>query len=177
MRRQHNMLRQRVIGPSLLVATALLLAACGGDDDEGASTIPAAAPEGADVAAAEIDGQSVLVNADGQALYVSDEEQPNGEVLCISDGCVAFWEPLTIDGSAPVGEVDGQLGVVARPDGANQVTFDGRPLYTFAEDSAGEINGDGLADTFDGQTLTWHVMTATGVSTTSPDEPAGPYDY
>jgi predicted lipoprotein with Yx(FWY)xxD motif len=125
---------------------------------------------------AEIDGQNVLVDANGDALYVSDEEA-DGEPLCISDGCVAFWEPLTTDGDAPTGEVpDGTLGEVTRPDGSVQVTLDERPLYSFTQDQPGQVNGDGLSDTFDGQTLTWHVVTADG-STGSGPATGGGYGY
>ena len=43
---------------------------------------------------------------------------------------------------------------MTRPDGSRQVTFDGRPLYRFAEDSdAGTVTGNGIADSFDGQSL------------------------
>ena len=163
----------RVLGPAVVSAAALLLAACGGDDGSD-STQPVSVPDGATVGVADIDGQSVLVNASGQALYVSDEEG-DGSVLCVSDGCLAFWEPLVIESGEPTGEVSGELGTVQRPEGGNQVTLDGRPLYTFSEDSAGEVNGDGLADTFDGQTLTWRVTTTTGTGTT--DTPADPYGY
>ncbi len=163
----------RAVMPSMLAVAALLLSACGGDDD-GAATEPVSVPDGATVGVADIDGQSVLVNASGQALYVSDEEA-DGNVLCVSDGCLAFWEPLVSDSGEPSGDVSGELSTVQRPDGDDQVTLDGRPLYTFSEDSAGEVNGDGLADTFDGQTLTWHVTTTTGTGTT--DAPADPYSY
>ncbi len=164
-----------VLGPAVLSAAALLLAACGGDDGND-STQPGSVPEGATVAVTDIDGQSVLVNASGQALYVSDEEA-DGNVLCVSDGCLAFWEPLVIDSGEPTGDVSGELGTLQRPDGDNQVTLDGRPLYTFSEDSAGEVNGDGLSDTFDGQTLTWRVTTTTGTGTTEAPDDSGGYGY
>ena len=57
------------------------------------------------------------------------------------------------------------LGVVTRPDGTRQVTFDGRPLYRFAEDSAGTVTGNGASDAFGEQEFTWHVATPTGIST------------
>ena len=102
---------------------------------------------------------NVLVDAKGDALYMSEQEA-GGTVLC-ADGCTAFWKPLTVHGSGtPVGasSVDGTLGTVERPDGADQVTFEGAPLYRFTEDSgAGMVSGDGFADSFDGRQFTWHV--------------------
>jgi Secreted repeat of unknown function len=77
----------------------------------------------------------------------------------------------------PTGDVDGALGVVERPDGDRQVTLDGLPLYNFPDDQAGEVNGDGLSDTFDGQTLTWRVVTASGGGSTETPPPDDGYDY
>ncbi len=47
-----------------------------------------------------------------------------------------------------------------RPDGAEQVTLDGAPLYAFAEDSPGQVTGDGVQDSFGGKAFTWHVIAA-----------------
>jgi predicted lipoprotein with Yx(FWY)xxD motif len=67
------------------------------------------------------------------------------------------------------------LGTVKRPDGSEQVTFDGDPLYKFTEEGPGEVTGDGLVDSFGGQRFTWHVASPAGAAsgdsttTTSPD--------
>lgn len=53
-----------------------------------------------------------------------------GMVLC-TDACNSFWEPLTVSSAPKGGPVAGHLGVVERPDGSEQVTFDQKPLYTF----------------------------------------------
>jgi predicted lipoprotein with Yx(FWY)xxD motif len=166
----------RLAVSGMLGVAAIVLTACSGGGDDGEAGA-GAAPADSTVSAAEVDGRSVLVNSDGDPLYISDEEQANDEVLCVSDGCLAFWEPLTISGSSPTGDVSGELGVVERPDGENQVTLDGDPLYTFSEDSSGQINGDGLADTFDGQTLTWHVVATDASDTGDTGDPGGGFDY
>lgn len=72
-----------------------------------------------------------------------------------------------------------------RPDGSSQVAFDGQPLYTFSFDrSAGQVNGDGEADSFDGVDFTWHAARPTGAApagstspTASPSSGYGGYDY
>ena len=51
---------------------------------------------------------------------------------------------------------------VKRPDGTSQVTFNGKLLYTFYEDSPGEVGGDGFDDAFGGMKFTWHVVHANG---------------
>jgi predicted lipoprotein with Yx(FWY)xxD motif len=151
---------------SVLASAAFVLTACSGGASQSATD---SGSEGSDsasgsdtVSVAEVGGRSVLATPDGLPLYMAQEEQARGDVLCVSDGCVAFWEPLTIESGTPTGNTEGELGTVKRPDGATQVTLDDVPLYTFADDSSGQISGDGLSDTFDGQTLTWQVVETTG---------------
>ena len=54
----------------------------------------------------------------------------------------------------------GDFGTVKRPDGGNQVTYNGKLLYSFAEDKPGEVTGNGFQDAFGGQQFTWHVVHA-----------------
>jgi len=111
-----------------------------------------------------------LVDADGKALYTSDQEV-GGTVRC-TGSCLEFWEPLTIQGQ-PTGTVNGgTLGVLTRPDGKTQVTFNGDPVYRFVEDQSGQIGGDGLDDAFDGQQFTWHAVT-TGGAPSAPSTTSG----
>jgi predicted lipoprotein with Yx(FWY)xxD motif len=162
----------------LFVAAAgsLTLAACGsGDDDSnGASTAGSAGGNSETVSVASAAGiGDVLVDASGLALYVADEEA-DGQVRCL-DGCTAFWVPLEAGAGTPTSAsaVPG-LGVTQRPDGTEQVTVDGRPLYTFSEDSPGSVNGDGFEDDFGDQHLTWHVVHADGSASGTPDSsPSG----
>lgn len=151
---------------SVLAAAVLVLAACSGGTGQSATDSGSAGSDSASgsdtVSVAEVDGRSVLATPDGLPLYTSREEQASRDVLCVSDGCVAFWEPLTIESGVPTGNAEGELGTVKRPDGVTQVTLDDVPLYTFADDSSGQINGDGLSDTFDGQTLAWQVVETAG---------------
>ena len=155
---------------ALTAATVLILVACGGGGDSGPG---ASAPEGPTaaqtVSVASVDGVGdVLVDADGAALYAADQEA-GGMVLC-TDGCATIWDPLTVSGEQPTAGdgLGGKLGVAERPDGAQQVTFNGRLLYRFIEDpSPRTVTGNGFADTFDGQAFTWHVATPGGVSTSS----------
>jgi len=113
---------------------------------------------------------SVLVDAKGQALYRSDQER-NGMVLC-KGGCLSFWQPLTVSGTPKGKSLPGKLGVVKRPDGGRQVTYNGRLLYAFKLDKSGKVTGDGFKDAFGGQKFTWHVAhptaTASSPTTTSP---------
>jgi predicted lipoprotein with Yx(FWY)xxD motif len=157
---------------AIAFAAALVFAACGGSDG-GGSSMGSSSSKGTatTVATKRIDGKTVLVDADSKALYTSDEEK-GGMVRCTTGACLQFWEPLTIRGQ-PTGTVSGgTLGVLTRPDGKTQVTFNGDPVYRFAEDQSGTINADGLTDAFDGQQFTWHVVT-TGSAPAAPSTRSG----
>jgi predicted lipoprotein with Yx(FWY)xxD motif len=153
---------------ALAVAAILIVSACGaGNDSSAADSTPSG---GQTVAVSNVDGVGdVLVDAQGAALYASDEEA-GGDVLC-TESCLAFWDPLTVPEGAdlPTGaDLGGKLGVVKRPDGARQVTLSGRPLYRFTEDTGpGVVTGNGFADSFGSQAFTWHVATPKGISTSS----------
>ena len=103
-------------------------------------------------------------------------------VLC-TNACVSFWKPLTIGAGAPTSHsLPGTLGVVRRPDGTRQMTYDGKLLYSFAEDKPGEVTGNGFTDSFGGQQFTWHVVhtnsaTASSGSGGSSGSSSGSYGY
>lgn len=160
---------KRLVIPAALAIAALVLAACGSDGsgDSSSSSTPVAAGS-ATVSIASVEGAGdVLVDSSGMALYAADEEA-DGTVRCV-DACEAFWIPLEAGGSAPTaGDGVPSLGVVARPDGTQQVALGGRPLYTFSQDSPGNVTGDGFADDFDGQRFTWHVVHSDGTTAVAP---------
>jgi predicted lipoprotein with Yx(FWY)xxD motif len=90
-------------------------------------------------------GKTVLVNLRGLTLY-SLSAETNGKFIC-KRGCLVDWHPLYVaKGVKPTGPV--KLGTVKRPDnGRRQVTFKGRPLYTFDEDAKpGDAKGEGIKD-------------------------------
>jgi hypothetical protein len=97
-----------------------------------------------------------------------DDQEKNGKILCTKADCLAIWSPVTVAAgqqpTAPSG-VTGKLATVARPDGTHQLTVNGAPLYTFTYDhAAGDGQGDGQKDSFDGTSFTWHAVTPAGVA-------------
>ena len=100
-------------------------------------------------------------------MYRLSGEQ-NGKWICTSAACLGVWHPLTVSGhAAPKGSV-GSLGTVKRPGGMTQVTINGMPLYTFAEDtSPGEAKGQGVKDVG-----TWNAISSSGQPVTSAAAPA-----
>jgi predicted lipoprotein with Yx(FWY)xxD motif len=168
--------RRPIILISIGVAAALGLAACGGSDDSTDATSAGAAGGTSDtVALSEISGAgAVLVDGSGNALYTADQEA-SGKISC-TGACESEWLPLTISGSSQptaAADVGGEVGTVKRPDGSEQVTLDGAPLYTFADDGGpGQVTGDGFSDKFNGESFTWHVVRPGGSSAGATPEPS-----
>jgi predicted lipoprotein with Yx(FWY)xxD motif len=167
---------------------AVLLAGCGSSgntDASGSTGSSGGAPSGTTVAVRAVGGSDVLTDAQHRTLYVSDQEK--GAVLCRSSACTDIWRPLTVaSGATPTGpaDVNAHLGTLARPGGSRQVTFDGRPLYTFNLDNGpGDTHGDGQQDSFDGTSFVWHEATPTGagsgpsMSPSSGSSGGGSYGY
>ena len=149
------------------IAIAIVATGCGGGGNGGSSPSASGSTAAATVSTKQIgDSGNVLVDSDGMALYANDQET-GGMALC--DGaCLSFWTPLTTSGDAPKGmSLSGKLGVVKRPDGDRQVTFNGKLLYTFYKDSPGQVGGDGFDDAFGGRKFTWHVVHANGGTSSS----------
>ena len=148
---------------SAVAAGLVLLAACGSGGGTSA-TSSTGSSSGTTVAVSHAGGMSMLTTSSGRTLYTSDQEK--GHVLCTSGACNAIWTPLTVSaGQQPTapGSVTQDLSTVKRPDGTRQVAFEGRPLYTFSFDhGAGQDNGNGVSDSFDGTSFTWHAVTPTG---------------
>ena len=107
-------------------------------------------------------GKSVLASLKGQTLY-SLSVETHGRFIC-TGACTSTWHPLLVPArTQPKGPV--ALGTVKRPEGKTQVTFNGRPLYTFSGDSApGQANGEGFKDVG-----TWHAATVPGPTTPAPE--------
>jgi predicted lipoprotein with Yx(FWY)xxD motif len=149
---------KKLLIPVIVIAAAVTFAACGGSGGGDATAMSSAGTNA--VSVKDVGGaRTVLVDSAGQALYASDQETAAHKVLC-TGACNSFWEPLTASGKMPSSSsVPGKLGVVKRPDGAMQVTYNGDPVYSFTQDQAGEVTGDGFKDAFDGQQFTWHVIT------------------
>jgi len=90
-------------------------------------------------------GKTVLVNRKGLTLYSLSVEQ-RGRFICTDRFCLSLWTPLLVPkGTTPTGSP--HLGTVRRPDGRTQVSYRGRPVYTFTQDrKPGDVKGNGFKD-------------------------------
>jgi predicted lipoprotein with Yx(FWY)xxD motif len=159
---------KRLPTAAAIVAAALALGACGSSGNDSGDSSSATPARGSDTVTVDhVDGiGDVLFDQSGMALY-TPEQEASGKILCM-DSCEAFWKPLEPGSGSPTAE-DGvaRLAVITRPDGTKQVTDDGKPLYTFTEDSKGEVTGNDFSDDFDGQAFTWHAALSDQMSTGS----------
>jgi predicted lipoprotein with Yx(FWY)xxD motif len=158
------------------VAGALAVAGCGTSAGSG----PAAGNAPATVSARDVDNVgTTLVNSAGDTLYFADQES-GGSIQCLG-ACLRFWLPLTVPASTGVtagAGVNGHLATITRPDGTVQVTYEGKPLYTFTDDSGpGHSDGNGLTDTFDGTDFQWHAAAVSGSAPAATARPGYNGDY
>lgn len=136
---------------ALLAASAVLLGACGGDDVEPAAEQGSEAQNdaAATVAVATSDLGDILVDPEGNTLYMFvPDEEAGGEPTCYDD-CAQAWPALEASGELTAGEGVDQdlLGTVERTDGGEQVTYNDLPLYHFSgNEAAGDTNGQGIND-------------------------------
>ena len=161
------------------LAASLALAACGSSSSNSGSSSQAAAPAASTTpssggasavvvksAANSTLGATVLVDTQGMTLYSLSGEQ-GGKFICTSSACTQVWHPLSAAAGTPSGSV-GSLGTVKRPDGTEQVTYKGMPLYTFTQDQTpGEAKGQGIKDVG-----TWTAVTVSAKSSSAPAAPA-----
>lgn len=116
-----------------------------------------------------------LTDDSGMSLYLFEEDRRGGdrgravETDCVTDECLSRWP--TLGGSelpaASEGVDAALIGAFARPDGKMQATYNGWPLYYFAEDFVeGDVNGHDFEE-FGGE---WYLVTPEGGALGEPDE-------
>ncbi|MGN6173269.1 MAG: COG4315 family predicted lipoprotein [Streptosporangiaceae bacterium] len=166
-------LRRAALAGLAGAAAAIALVACGGGGSPGGagSTGGHAAANTAVVTIRHLAGLgTVLVSASGKTIY-SPEQEARGQIQC-TGGCLSFWFPVTVTSTtglhAPSG-LTGVLGTIHRhDDGRTQLTYNGRPLYTFRLDqSPGQARGSNFTDSFGGTSFTWQAVTASGAASGS----------
>ncbi len=114
--------------------------------------------------------ETVLVNSQGVPLYYYLNDTAAKSV--VTGGLAALWPPLTSASPAATG-LTGKLAAVMDVHG-DQVAYNGHLLYTFADDQAGQVTGQGVQGFFvatPGLTPIAGSSTA-GSSTTSGTAPA-----
>ena len=111
------------------------------------STAPSAAATGVTVDAKPVGsiGTVLVAGSNGMTVYNFAMDKKDSGTSACTGGCITKWPALTVAaGATPTASagVTGKLGTITRDDGTLQVTYNGLPLYFFANDKApGDANG------------------------------------
>jgi predicted lipoprotein with Yx(FWY)xxD motif len=170
--------------PRIIIASISLAAAAaigGGVTAAAATTSHASPPAASQQAAATVrtvqatvggKTETILVNGAGLPLYYYLND--TAAKSAVTGGLAALWPPLTSASPAATG-LTGTLTAVTDIHGS-QVAYNGHLLYTFADDPAGQVTGQGVQGFFvatPGLTPITGSQTA-GSSTTAGPAPAAP---
>ena len=151
---------------------AIGLAACGGSSNNSGGSSTAAGTAVAQTTAStdtvstkSVSGVgTVLVDSKGDVLYTNNQD--SGSKVACTGQCTSIWPPLMApSGGQPSSSdsaVQAKLGVMN-----GQVTFGGKPLYTFVQDSPGHATGNGATDSFGGTSFTWTAAMSGGAAASS----------
>jgi predicted lipoprotein with Yx(FWY)xxD motif len=154
---------------ALAVAAIGVTAACGSASAAGTHQAPGIVHTAQNASL----GGMVLVNRQGMTLYTLSAEQ-HGRFVC-TKSCLHLWKPVLVKGAVNAGGI-ASLGTVMRPDGGGtQLTYQGRPLYAFADDKApGDARGNGFKDVG-----TWRAATVGAAASATAGAPSngGGYGY
>ena len=169
-----------VILPILAVLAAGSIAACGGSDNSSGTssstsntssggggaygaapkaTATAAASGAVSIKTAKGKPGTFLVDSSGRSLYLFEADK--SDTSTCTGACAAAWPPLTTTGAptAGTGVKASLLGTSKRDDGKMEVTYNGHPLYYFANDTApGDLKGQGV-DAFGAE---WYAVSPEG---------------
>jgi predicted lipoprotein with Yx(FWY)xxD motif len=90
----------------------------------------------------------VLARSDRQALYYWNvEKKAGGKVRC-TGSCAALWPPLLVKSRAAVpthvAGIKGTFGVIRRPGGKLQVTYNRLPVYAYVHEGPGVVRCDNV---------------------------------
>jgi predicted lipoprotein with Yx(FWY)xxD motif len=90
---------------------------------------------------------NILATPKHQALYYWNVERKDFKVHC-TGSCAKAWPPLIVRSSAVVpalaAGIQGRFGVVKRPDGKLQVTYNRLPIYTYAHEGPNQVLCDNV---------------------------------
>jgi predicted lipoprotein with Yx(FWY)xxD motif len=91
-----------------------------------------------------------VATSDGFTLYRFAKDNTKPSTSTCTGECVTAWPPVLGDGLPAVQGIPSNLiGTVGRPDGNQQLTLNGWPLYRFAKDAVpGDVKGEGVGGTW-----------------------------
>ena len=162
---------RRIARWSVAVAVALLVAGCG--STSGVQAPPSAIPPTINASSIPQFTTSVLTDSDGFALYVFQPDQDH-HATC-TDACAAVWPPILLATDqqplAGPGVKASLLGTEAYSAHQSVVTYDGWPLYGYANDTSAGVAAGQAANLNGGF---WYAIGADGKPIVPPGDPPAP---
>jgi predicted lipoprotein with Yx(FWY)xxD motif len=109
---------------------------------------------------------NVLVNAKGDTIYYYKKDKQDSGVSACTGSCSTAWPAVAGKPAVASGvTVAGKLGTIKLSNGTLQATYNGYPLYTYAQDmAAGQTTGNGEGGVW--YVITGKVLTGTGSTST-----------
>jgi predicted lipoprotein with Yx(FWY)xxD motif len=142
---------------ALTIASAVLLAACSSSPSSTAGTTPKPT-HGLTLYAYKTSLGTAVGSIAGIVAY-TDSAESSKHFVCTSSSCTATWHPWVTDGvtvKAAAGVQQSLIGSVKRPDGSEQMTYNGHPLYLYAHTQhAVQANAEGAGGV-------WYVVGTDG---------------
>ena len=135
----------------------------GGSSSSGSSSGSASAQAGGEVElkTSTVGGQKIIVDEKGMTVYYYTRDNKGTTVSACTGGCITLWPPVISSESPKLDGVTATVGSIKTPDGKNQVTLNGMPIYYYQKDTApGQVNGQAVAGV-------WYVVGADGTMITS----------
>jgi predicted lipoprotein with Yx(FWY)xxD motif len=159
---------------SALAILALAGCSMGSNSTSSPAKAPAAAAPATSTADAMVASSSlgkIVVDGQGMTAYVYDKDTVNSGTSACTGQCEALWPAITTTSAKPsVTGVTGTVGTITGVAGGKQLTIDGRPIYTFANDKkVGDTNGQLLLGV-------WHVISPAGTEITTANKASGSSD-
>ena len=138
----------KYISIAFVLSASSLLAACGGGGTS-ASALPVAQPQASPAAVlsnssvlqtASINGADTFITAAQLPVYTFGGDTVANQSAC-TGSCLALWPAV----APPAGMLPAPWSSFVRTDnGQQQLSYNGKPLYTFVSDSALVATGDGF---------------------------------
>jgi predicted lipoprotein with Yx(FWY)xxD motif len=171
--------------PKIIIAGMGLavVAAAGGITIASAGTSPtSSAPSAGQSAAATVHTASATVGGKTETILVGGGGLPlyfyrpdTATKSFVTGGLAQLWPPVTSAAPAAAG-LTGKLTVLHDTHG-DQVTYKGHPLYTFADDHAGQVTGQGVQNFFVATPGLAPITTSTPTAPAPAAPAGGSYGY
>jgi predicted lipoprotein with Yx(FWY)xxD motif len=123
----------------------------------------------------------LLASSSGLTLYHLTSES-KGAIKC-TGACASLWPPVLVSGGVKptVGArlTAAKLGTIKRPGGQIQVTYNGLPLYRYADDKkSGQVLGEGVGGVWFAVGSAGKIVKPASAAPTTTTTPAsGGYGY